>query len=365
MLLRASRIAEVFLLSVLAFGLNTSAARGEEMTLSAFAELDQQEQIDVLRDGVDRIHAVARDKMVEASCSIRERARIPFNYGQSSPTEGLKWGPDHRNIKYQMRYDGVCGWDRTITKATSINSRRESGQNGTKVIFVSKVGDEPISATINCNDPFQFDMVPDQMYAHPLRLLYFDSEHDSTNSYLNQALENATTIDSETMFAGQQAVAVEAPRQPYGTKTVYFAIEPLILCLGIELDQDPESGDPTDRSVFRIGYVYRDQGNTRVLQRATRSVFNVKPDGSLANVMSHVEIEFDRLRFLPKLEPDEYLPKIPDGIEVRDNCAEQAEAEMADASDEAEGSLLWLYVVLGVLVVTGVAGVFTWRHYRA
>lgn len=358
------RTAEVAFFSALVVVASVSAAKEQGITVAAFTELDQEEQIEVLREGVERFQAVARDKMLEASCTARSRSEIPLNYGSSSPTEGLKWGPDHRSSQYQMRFDGECGWHRTITRATaSPNSREESGYNGKIIISVNSYRNKPATATINCDGFVMRTPPPDGLYPLPLLLLYFDTRRDSQTPYLIQALENARSVDAASVFEGRPVVAVEAPGRSYGTETAYFAIEPSVHCLGIEMDRD---GGAEGHYFFRTAYFYDYDTDTvpPKLERATRTAGSKGEDGSMSGVMSHVEIRFDRIRFLDKLRPDEYLPKIPSGIKVRDNCDRQAKAEIAEASSESNGDWFWLYLVLGLLVVGSVAGV-TWRQYRA
>jgi hypothetical protein len=183
-----------------------SAVSGQDITTEEFSRLSQEKQIKVLQNSVERFQSDARRLMLEAKCSIRERNEMPLNYGQSSPTEGLKWGVDHRSIEYQVRYDGVHGWDMIDCDGRYTKDKREQGQNGTKAITIATT----TVSSINC-DESHINGIPSGIYSHPLQVLYYHTDHDQPTSYLLETLGNAIDVTTESSFSGQPAVEVRAP----------------------------------------------------------------------------------------------------------------------------------------------------------
>jgi hypothetical protein len=356
---------EILLVWIFVSLCSVSGVVGQEVSHAAFAELSKEQQLQILRENVERFQSVAKGKMVDASYSISDRGITPLNYGNASPTEGLQWGPVQRRIKYRLRYDGKYGWDRAIsTSARELeNWDKEHGQNGSKAVWIGREMRHGSMAVINCGQ--QIADTPDLLWAQPIKYLYYHESHAAASTLLLEVLDNATSINTDVQFASQQAVAVTATGRP-GIDRLYFAIEPSVRCIGIEREPNiPPSAIQGGKYVHRLEFQYSPVGGSLELKQAIVAYVHTGVNGR-TYVDPYREFTIDRLRFTEPLAADAYLPKIPAGMKVRDNCAARPVQSVAAAAVEQPKSLLWLYMLVGLLsCVLVVGGVLMWRRQRA
>ncbi|MCA9126486.1 MAG: hypothetical protein KDB22_05350 [Planctomycetales bacterium] len=308
--------------------------RSQPTNLEAFEKLTAKEQILYLNEKVEELQAPIAGKMLDARCTIRERIMVPKNYGTAKPTEGMKWAWEIRTIDFRVRYDGTHGWESTHSSSGDGTSVSIGGSNGTKVIYLSRFGkNDALMASITCDDERTLNGIPSGVYFHALRELYFKDTNESSDSFLKNALVHATKISTDGTFGGTRAISVDAPARNGFTDTVFYALEPTFHCVGMELFKGSDA-------VFRITYQYDNQSRSALPTGATRSVI-----GRGARILAQYEASFDSLDFVAPLKPDEYLPKIPAGIAVRDNCI----SPMPVAAAEPQAPNAWFWILLAVV----------------
>ena len=278
------------------------------------------------------------DKEMRVEGKILEKQMVPVDYMGAENTGPQKWRFENRVGKFKLKFDG----HRCIEICDSDKSNWAFGYDGERRVSISRLSGHPRNASINCRltESDLADM-PSPEYGQGLKLAYFNVLGKADRPMFSYVIGHlsATTEVRKTAFGGQDALAVLVRNLDEKT-TCFFpaSCEPLLIGWEWEIDD----------LLVRIKIDYKGD----VPETVTKTVLGVDAAGEFTSLVGYAEADVTKFELTDKSASSEYLPAIPKGTKVKDNCASTTALEPAESEDNEGAAVFWPYwVAIGVVVV--------------
>lgn len=302
-----------------------------ELTSESFAKKTEDEQRRALIEAIDRYDGIARKPVVRAEGTYWMIQDMGGLYGYGRPNGAPAKGASE---KAKIMTDFFCLFDSERARWTSHApgfdadgrirvGRYENGSDGRRFIELRyEDAAEPVSARVSQSAASRPRARMSPLLYDGLRfgLTSFDyaAANKDERGSMQKFISEADTIDIEQRKEEPLVVHVrkKVHEKTPGVTTEYirtFRIEPVVHCIR----RSWESGGPRGITVVTVEIEYDWRDGAWLPVRSTRTAASGLPGGRLS-LLSKVSMEYTKLEFLDSAADEEFLPKIPEGIPVRE-----------------------------------------------